>query len=159
MNDRVEVLNYADVSMYYTDWTDAISNVYIGRAEIVEAYEGKCINAVDEIFPFPKTIRFKTLASITKQYKRKTSKFNRRDVFIRDAGMCQYCETLLTKEESTIDHVLPRSRGGLTSWENCVLSCNTCNTKKGNKTPSEAGMRLLKLPAKPTSLVKDFRKR
>lgn len=159
MRYRVEVLNYADVPMYFTDWTDAIGSVYVGRAEIVEAYEDMCIRLVDGTLPFPKIIRFKTLDSITKQHKRKTVRFSRSDLFLRDAGTCQYCEAKLTKEESTVDHVLPRSRGGTTSWENCVLSCNSCNGKKGSKTPAEAGMRLLKSPSKPQSLMKEFRRR
>ena len=159
MSDRVEVLNYADVPMYFTDWTDAIGSVYIGRAEIVEAYEDRCIRLVDGTLPFPKIIRFKTLDSITKHHKRKSMRFSRSDLFLRDSGTCQYCEAKLSKEDATVDHVLPRSRGGSTSWENCVLCCNTCNGKKGSKTPIEAGMRLLKSPSKPQILMKEFRRK
>lgn len=146
---RVEVLNYADVPLYTVDWTVAIGDVYIGRAEIVEIHEDIRIGIVGGSIPFPKVIKFKTLDSITKSFKKNRSRFSRTDLFARDSGTCQYCEKKLTRETATVDHVMPRSRGGLTSWENCVISCNDCNCKKGNRTPGEAGMDLARSPVKP----------
>jgi 5-methylcytosine-specific restriction endonuclease McrA len=68
----------------------------------------------------------------------------------RDNHTCQYCGE---KENLTIDHILPSSRGGIDSWENLVCCCTSCNTKKGNKTPEEAGMRLIKQPKPPFNKV------
>jgi 5-methylcytosine-specific restriction endonuclease McrA len=75
--------------------------------------------------------------------------FSRRNLFKRDGQTCQYCGDQPGSEELTIDHVLPRSQGGVTSWENCVLACVTCNRKKANRTPSQAKMKLMKVPKKP----------
>lgn len=75
--------------------------------------------------------------------------FSRRNLARRDGGRCQYCARHLAEGERTIDHVLPRSRGGATSWDNCVLSCEPCNRRKADQTPAEAGMRLLRSPARP----------
>ncbi len=75
--------------------------------------------------------------------------FSRRTLFRRDGYRCQFCGCQPGTEELTIDHVLPRSQGGITSWENCVLACISCNAKKANRTPEEAKMKLLSVPAKP----------
>jgi 5-methylcytosine-specific restriction endonuclease McrA len=75
--------------------------------------------------------------------------FNRRNLFARDRNTCQYCGARPGTAELTIDHVLPRSRGGQGSWENCVLACVRCNLKKRNRTPEEAGMKMLHAPHKP----------
>ena len=76
-------------------------------------------------------------------------KFSRRNVFLRDRYTCQYCAVGYTPKELTIDHVVPRSRGGPNSWTNCVTSCEDCNTKKANRTPQECGLTLLKEPRMP----------
>jgi 5-methylcytosine-specific restriction endonuclease McrA len=75
--------------------------------------------------------------------------FSRRNLFKRDAYTCQYCHRQPGLEELTIDHVLPRSRGGETNWENCVLACVSCNKHKDNRTPREARMKLFKEPKRP----------
>jgi 5-methylcytosine-specific restriction endonuclease McrA len=154
--NKVEVLNYADVPMYFVDWTEAMGNVFVGRAEVVEVYEDLRIGIVGGSIPHPKIIKFKSLDSVTKSHKRKVIRFTRVDLFARDEGRCQYCEKQLTKEISTIDHVVPRSRGGATSWENCVISCADCNGKKGSRTPHEAGMNLLKTPGRPQKIIREF---
>lgn len=76
-------------------------------------------------------------------------KFSRRNIYLRDNHTCQYCGVMPPKDEITIDHILPRSRGGKTTWENVVLACIRCNTRKGSKLPAEAGLRLLSDPKKP----------
>jgi 5-methylcytosine-specific restriction endonuclease McrA len=73
-------------------------------------------------------------------------------LFNRDNWKCQYCGTKLGWHNITIDHVMPASRGGGTSWLNCVSACRPCNRRKDCKTPDEAGMKLLKKPANPTAL-------
>jgi len=75
--------------------------------------------------------------------------FSRRNIFKRDHFTCQYCAVQPGPEELTIDHVLPRSQGGTSTWENCVLSCIECNKKKADRTPEQAGIRLRKPPVRP----------
>jgi 5-methylcytosine-specific restriction endonuclease McrA len=77
------------------------------------------------------------------------AKFSRRTIHKRDDFICQYCGKEVPSTEISIDHVMPRSRGGLTIWTNCVSSCQKCNRKKGDKTLKEAGMKLLREPKKP----------
>ena len=75
--------------------------------------------------------------------------FSRRNIFKRDHFTCQYCAVQPGPEELTIDHVLPRSQGGTSTWENCVLSCIDCNKKKADRTPEQAGVQLRKPPVRP----------
>jgi 5-methylcytosine-specific restriction endonuclease McrA len=80
-------------------------------------------------------------------------KFSRRNIFLRDNYMCQYCGTRPLTSELTIDHILPRSRGGKSTWDNVVLCCVSCNTRKGSRLPLEANMKLLSKPKRPNWLV------
>ena len=79
----------------------------------------------------------------------KELKLTRNNVFERDKSTCQYCGTRFSREELNLDHVIPRDRGGKTTWENIVCSCIACNTRKANRLPHEAGMRLIRKPARP----------
>jgi len=76
-------------------------------------------------------------------------KFNRRNIFARDENRCQYCGKRHATNELSLDHVIPRSRGGRTTWENVVCSCTKCNARKGGRLPEEAGLSLYRKPAKP----------
>jgi 5-methylcytosine-specific restriction endonuclease McrA len=76
-------------------------------------------------------------------------RFNRRNVFARDGNLCQYCGHHFPTSELSLDHVMPRSRGGVTSWENIVCACVACNVRKGGRTPTEARMQLIRQPVKP----------
>ena len=76
-------------------------------------------------------------------------KFNRQNLFERDKFCCQYCGTRHSSKELNMDHVVPRDRGGKTTWENIVTSCLRCNSRKGNREPFEAGMHLLRKPERP----------
>ena len=75
--------------------------------------------------------------------------FNRRNLFKRDRETCQYCGARPGLDSLTIDHIVPRSRGGTSSWENCVLACLECNKRKADRTPAEAHMPLRKAPVRP----------
>ena len=75
--------------------------------------------------------------------------FTRRNIFKRDRYTCQYCGQQPTSDELTIDHVVPRAQGGVSTWENCVLACIDCNTKKANRTPAQAKMPLRREPVQP----------
>lgn len=76
-------------------------------------------------------------------------KLNRRNIYARDKNHCQYCGKRFSTSELSLDHVVPRSRGGDASWENLVCSCLKCNVRKGGRTPEEAGMKLITRPARP----------
>jgi len=80
---------------------------------------------------------------------RRTVRFNRRNLFARDEHTCQYCGTDFPPSQLSFDHVVPRSRGGKTTWENIVSCCFGCNSKKGGRTPQEARMKLIRAPKKP----------
>ncbi|MCB1234178.1 MAG: HNH endonuclease [Verrucomicrobiae bacterium] len=91
----------------------------------------------------------------------KRPKFNARNLWARDGGRCQYTGRDLRPGEGNIDHVLPRSRGGKTTWENCVLAARDVNSRKANRTPGEAGLTLLRPPGAPrevpvTALLKNI---
>lgn len=76
-------------------------------------------------------------------------KFSRRNIYTRDSHTCQYCGRIPPRDEITIDHIIPRSRGGKSTWENVVLACMKCNTRKGSRLLHEASMKLLSVPKKP----------
>jgi 5-methylcytosine-specific restriction endonuclease McrA len=80
---------------------------------------------------------------------KKDVKFNRRNIFARDGNHCQYCGRKFPTSELSLDHVVPRSQGGKTTWDNIVCSCLKCNVKKGGRTPEEAHMALITKPVKP----------
>ncbi len=80
---------------------------------------------------------------------RRTVRLNRRNIFARDANHCQYCGRRFPTSELSLDHILPSSRGGVTSWENVVCACVACNVRKGGRTPKEAGLKLLKPAVRP----------
>lgn len=80
---------------------------------------------------------------------RKEAKFNRLNIFRRDAGTCQYCSKKFSRSELTIDHVVPRTQGGKSVWDNVVCCCVACNRKKGGRTPVQARMKLKTVPKKP----------
>src|SRR4029077_4227246 len=84
--------------------------------------------------------------------KKQAVRFSRVNVYTRDGFRCQYCGEKKEMRGLNYDHVVPRVRGGKTTWENIVTSCYACNDRKGSRTPEEAGMKLLRKPIKPTSL-------
>jgi len=80
---------------------------------------------------------------------RQTVKFNRRNLFARDGNRCQYCGKKHSTSELSLDHIIPRSRGGRAIWNNIVCACLLCNVRKGGRTPREAGMNLIREPVEP----------
>lgn len=86
------------------------------------------------------------------QMPKRRPKFTTKNLWERDKGTCQYTGKKLTPNEGNIDHVIPKSRGGKTSWTNCVISHKDVNAQKADKTPAEAGLKLIKIPKEPTSL-------
>ena len=80
---------------------------------------------------------------------KKEVKFTRHNLFERDKNTCQYCGVLFDRSELNLDHVIPRDKGGATTWENIVCSCIRCNTRKGNRLAHDAGMHLIRKPKRP----------
>jgi 5-methylcytosine-specific restriction endonuclease McrA len=80
---------------------------------------------------------------------KKEVKFTRHNIFERDKNTCQFCGVTFERKDLNLDHVVPRDRGGPTTWENIVCSCIPCNTRKANRTPAEAGIRLIRKPKRP----------
>lgn len=103
------------------------------------------IRAVSFAIQVPRIIRLLSYDRIP----RNTVKFNRRNIFLRDENCCQYCQKRFPRQQLSLDHVHPRSRGGSDSWENIVCACLKCNVRKGGRTPQEAGMSLMRPPVKP----------
>lgn len=93
----------------------------------------------------PRIIRVLTFAKLPRQ----DVKFNRRNLFARDHNTCQYCGKRFGTSELSLDHIVPRSRGGPNTWENIVCACLKCNVRKGGRTPTEAHMKLIRPPVKP----------
>ena len=140
---NVHVLSTGFEQLYITSWQHAVSIVFGGKAEVIEEHPSVTIGCVDGPIPMPTAVRFKE-GVFAGAYKlpRKPRKPTRKNLYIRDRGTCQYCGDHLTYEKSTIDHVLPKSKGGLDLWNNIVLSCAPCNYKKGNKLLAESGLKL-----------------
>ncbi|MCA8986676.1 MAG: HNH endonuclease [Planctomycetaceae bacterium] len=107
---------------------------------------GDCaVQTVNASILIPEVVVLLRYSKVPKQ----TVTFSRRNLFRRDEFQCQYCGCKPLSADLTIDHVMPRSQGGGSSWENCVLACIQCNTRKGGRTPVQANMKLLKKPVRP----------
>jgi len=146
------VLSSAYQPMHHVRWQDAISMWFAGRVEIVSVYEDRFIKTVDDILNVPSIVRF--VGNVLKRFQfNRVVKFSRDNVFLRDEGKCQYCSKQLTKQNFTLDHIVPVSQGGKKVWQNIVTCCIACNQRKGNKSVKQAGMKLQKNPIIPKELI------
>ena len=107
--------------------------------------DSDCIHTVSFRIRIPRVI----LLLLYDRMPKKEVKFTRHNIFERDRNTCQYCGKVCERKDLNLDHVIPRDRGGPTTWENIVCSCISCNTRKANRTPIEAGLRLIRKPRKP----------
>ena len=112
-----------------------------GAAEVLED-SSRVLHTDKMDIPVPNVIRLKNYRRVPRQ----TRSVSRKGIMLRDGFTCQYCEARLPGAELTLDHVTPRSRGGRSVWENLVACCFPCNNRKGNRTPQEAGLTLMKQP-------------
>lgn len=128
-------------------WERAITMVLNGVAECLEWYDRVVWKSLTEVIRMPSVVRI-----LHNVRRRRSVKFSREAIYLRDKGKCQYCGIKLTKSEATLEHVVPRSKGGKTMWINVVTSCFPCNQRKRDKTPAEVGMRLLSQPVRPVNL-------
>lgn len=138
---KVLVLNASYEPLNITSWRRAVILLLKGKAEQLE-HNGKYLYAD---FYLPTVIRLRHYVRVPY----KEIPLTRRNILERDRHTCQYCS--VKGEQLTLDHVIPRSRGGGDSWENLVTACVRCNVKKGNRTPKEAHMTLLCQPRRPYS--------
>lgn len=141
---KVLVLNASGVPLNLCGWTRAVTLLVKGKAEIVE-HNGQML-APD--FPMPRVIQLHT---DIRPYKSLAP--SRENIFHRDGNTCQYCAKRCKEKALTLDHVFPRSRGGRNTWTNLVAACYRCNERKGDQTPEEARMPLLRVPYKPSSAL------
>ena len=134
-NDAARIVDPADYQQYaWSDW-----------ARLRPREDDPCIRTRHLRLRVPEVI---TLTSYDRLPTSAVT-FSRRNVFKRDRFTCQYCGRQPGSDELTIDHVLPRSRGGSLSWENCVLACIDCNARKADRTPQQARMPLRRQPVRP----------
>lgn len=138
---KVLVLNASYEPLNITSWRRAIVLLLKGKAEQVE-HNGKLIYSE---CPLPTVIRLRHYVRVPY----KEIPLTRRNILHRDGHSCQYCG--YSGDELTLDHVIPRSRGGGETWENLVTACVRCNVRKGNRTPDESKMPLFKNPRRPYS--------
>lgn len=127
-------------------WETAIVWVLDRVVEVVDQYD-RDIHTVNWKVPMPSVVRL-----LKPIHRRKAIKFSRHGIYARDKGRCQYCSRKVSKDRFTYDHVVPRSQGGQTSWQNVVCSCVDCNQRKAGRTPQQAGMQLRTEPVRPRSL-------
>jgi len=170
LSTSVLVLNRAYLAVHVVNVRRAFGLVYRDLAEVIDMDDGQYANydfeswllisdlrteeqqahrdwvrSVNFQIQVPRVIRLLRYDRVP----RHSLRFNRRNLFARDHHRCQYCGENAPQQELSMDHVLPRSRGGTTTWENVVCCCLPCNTRKGGRTPKEARMPLLKQPVKP----------
>lgn len=131
------------------DWKRAVKLALSGAVEVIAEYEDRVIRSVSLTVRQPLILR---LMKGGGGYRRRGLRYSKDNVYARDKGRCQYCGTALSRREATIDHVLPRARGGRTQWTNVVLACRACNQRKGDRNPEEAGLRLSRPPERPRHL-------
>ncbi len=166
LNSNVLVLNRLWQAVNICSVRRALTLLFEGHAEVVCAENGS-FDTFDfsewrnfsERFPREEesihTIRFRiripkvVMLLFFDRLPHKEVKFTRHNIFERDGNMCQYCGKVFDRRDLNIDHVIPRDRGGTTVWDNVVCSCIACNTRKANRTPGEAGMKLVRKPKRP----------
>ncbi len=141
--ELAEVIHVEDgkyLSYDFAEWCD-LSQL----AREFEPQEHDWIRTVRFDIAVPRIIRLAFYDRLPRQ----EVKFNRRNLFARDGNRCQYCGHKFPTSELSLDHVVPRSQGGGATWENIVCACVKCNIRKGGRTPKQAQMHLIQLPAKP----------
>ena len=143
--EQVLLLNITYEPLRIINWKKAITLLCLGKVEVIEEY-GRDIHSVSFTIKLPSVVRLLNLVKKPKS----PVKFSRQNIYLRDKYRCQYCGLKHSTEELTYDHVLPKSRGGKTEWENIVTCCTGCNRKKGGRTPNEARMNLVRKPTRPS---------
>jgi 5-methylcytosine-specific restriction endonuclease McrA len=145
LGQRVLVLNASYEPLQLISTRRAVVLLLQDKAEMVEAAQQR-LRALSKSFLIPLVIRLTRYIRIPRRLRLPCS---RRGVLARDRDTCQYCGEQPGRAQLTVDHVLPRSRGGPTTWDNVVTACRECNHRKGGRTPEEASMLLMTVPRQP----------
>lgn len=160
VNTAVLVLNRNFQPVHVTSVKRAFMLLYAGVARAIDeqfklydfedwaalaAKEHEAISTVSRAIRVPRVL----VLTAFERVPRPRVRFSRLNIYVRDQDTCQYCGRTLKRSELNLDHVMPRSQGGRTCWENVVCSCIRCNVKKGGRTPEQAGMKLLRAVERP----------
>jgi len=140
LNADFRPLSYYPLSLWC--WQDAVKAVFLDRVDVIAEYDHVVRSANFEM-RLPSVIALHDFVN-----QNRAPAFTRFNVFLRDGFKCAYCGT--AEEDLTFDHVIPRSKGGRTSWTNIVAACSPCNLRKGGRMPKEAGMVPARKPAQPS---------
>ncbi len=143
LNADFRPLSYFPLSLWA--WQDAVKAVFLDRVNIIAEYEHE-IHSPSIKMRLPSVISLREYVKMDRR-----PAFTRFNVFLRDGFTCQYCGDRYHAEWLTFDHVMPRSRGGRTTWENVVAACQSCNLVKSNRTPEECAMPVLRPARVPTA--------
>jgi len=151
MSGHVLVLNQDYSALTVCSVERAIILMHLQKVHLVEAVSGEYVHSPSTRIPWPSIVRLKSYAQVP--YKKVM--LSRKNVLRRDRNTCQYCGAT---SNLTIDHILPKSRGGRDTWTNLVAACVSCNNQKGDRTPQEAGMELARDPFRPSYVmfIRDF---
>jgi len=142
--DLAEVVNHEDgqfATYDFATWRELSEY----RAKNFRQEDDDWVRTVSAEIQVPRVIRLYAYEKLPKG----TVKFNRRNIFARDNNQCQYCGRKFPTAELSLDHVIPRSQGGVNTWDNIVCACVSCNVKKGGRTPRQAHMTLVRKPDRP----------
>lgn len=139
LNADYRPLSYYPLSVW--SWQDAIKAVFLDRVNIVEYYD-KAVRSPGFEIRLPSVVSLRAFVKPTRQ-----PAFTRFNVFLRDRFSCQYCGS---RDDLTFDHLIPRARGGQTTWENVVAACSPCNLRKGSHMPGDVGMWPAQMPFQPS---------
>jgi len=143
LNADFRPLSYFPLSIW--SWQDAIKAVFMGRVNVLSEYD-HTVRSPSWAMRLPSVISLKEYVPANRR-----PAFTRFNVFLRDKFTCQYCGWPGTAEELTFDHVVPRSRGGRTTWANVTTACSPCNLRKGNRPLRDSGMSLRRPPDEPST--------
>lgn len=143
MKDRVLILNQDFSAIAVCTVHKAFLLVYLEKAEMVTKAKDYFLHTVSHTYPVPSVIRLQHYVRVPYH----GIALSRHNVMRRDNYACQYCGAI---KNLTLDHMVPRSRGGETTWYNLVTACMRCNTRKGDRTPEEAGLKLHQKPKRPS---------
>lgn len=143
--NKILLLNSSFLPIKTIGWERAFYLLFLEKAEVIQYYEDWNVRTIHKEYPVPSIMRLTTDVKL-----RNTKiKFSRKNIYRRDKNICQFCGQKYPDGDLTLDHVIPKSLGGKTNWTNIVSCCLKCNTKKANKTPQQANMKLLNKPVYP----------
>lgn len=159
---QVLVLNRSFMPIHVTSLRRAFTLLYLGIAKAVDhqydtfdfhswselsvATHHETIGLIGRLIRIPRVILLTTYNHVPKRHVR----FSRHNIYLRDGNACQFCGKRLARSDLNLDHVVPRSQGGKTTWENVVTSCIPCNRRKGGMSPAQVGLKLVRHPIRPS---------